>query len=255
MMKAIPYVLLLPLALIVLLTQCKKEPEIELVDIPDPTFLNALIDLGVDTDGDGNINPTEAGVVTSLNLGGRGIRNMTGINAFVHLNTLICSNNNLAHLEISNFTVLKELWCNYNSLTNLYISNCPALNELYCNGNSLTNLDISECTALEVLECSINSLTNLNISDCSALERLSLARNQLDTLDLSNKIALIDLNCSSNKLNTLDISNNTVLHYLYISEMPSLHKVCVLEIPYPPEGCEVYKTGSPNVYFTTECSE
>jgi hypothetical protein len=37
--------------------------------------------------------------------------------------------------------------------------------------------------------------------------------------------------------------------------MPSLHEVCVWEMPFPPlEGLKLEKTGSPNVYFTTECS-
>jgi hypothetical protein len=37
--------------------------------------------------------------------------------------------------------------------------------------------------------------------------------------------------------------------------MPSLGEVCVWELPFPPEGMTVHTTGSPNVYFTTECSQ
>ena len=36
--------------------------------------------------------------------------------------------------------------------------------------------------------------------------------------------------------------------------MPSLIEVCVLEIPFPIADVELDTTGSPNVYFTTECS-
>jgi len=54
-MKAIPFIVFLPFALIVLFTQCKKEPGIELVDFPDDAFLTALIELGVDKNGDGEI--------------------------------------------------------------------------------------------------------------------------------------------------------------------------------------------------------
>jgi len=37
--------------------------------------------------------------------------------------------------------------------------------------------------------------------------------------------------------------------------MPSLYKVCVWEMPFPPAGVEVDTSGSPNVYFTTDCSK
>jgi len=47
MMKAKPYILLLSLMLIVLFIQCEKEPE---PNNPDNNSLNALIELGVDSD-------------------------------------------------------------------------------------------------------------------------------------------------------------------------------------------------------------
>jgi len=37
--------------------------------------------------------------------------------------------------------------------------------------------------------------------------------------------------------------------------MPSLFKVCVWTTPFPPEGVDVDTTGSPNVYFTIDCSK
>ena len=58
-MKAIPFVLLLPLALIALFAQCKKD-QIDFVDISDDAFLNALIEEGVDTNGDDLISSEEA---------------------------------------------------------------------------------------------------------------------------------------------------------------------------------------------------
>jgi hypothetical protein len=35
--------------------------------------------------------------------------------------------------------------------------------------------------------------------------------------------------------------------------MPSLYKVCVWTMPFPPAGVAVDTTGSPNVYFTMNC--
>ena len=112
MMKAVFNLLLLPLALIVLFTQCKKEPEIELVDISDDAFLNALIEEGVDTNGDGLISSEEAEAVISLYVGsaiyiGDGYRwrdqitSLEGIEAFVNLDSLNCSQNLLTYLNVS----------------------------------------------------------------------------------------------------------------------------------------------------------
>jgi hypothetical protein len=72
---------------------------------------------------------------------------------------------------------------------------------------------------------------------------------------------LLLLKCGGNQLSRLDISNNPGLRLttwettLDIRNMPTLYKVCVWTIPFPPEGMQVDSTGSPNVYFTTECSK
>jgi hypothetical protein len=36
--------------------------------------------------------------------------------------------------------------------------------------------------------------------------------------------------------------------------MPNLFKVCVWEMPFPPASIQVVIEGSPNAYFTTDCS-
>jgi len=36
--------------------------------------------------------------------------------------------------------------------------------------------------------------------------------------------------------------------------MPSLYKVCVWTMPFPPAGVTVDTTGSKNVYFTMTCN-
>jgi hypothetical protein len=81
-----------------LISTCKKELGIERVNIPDQAFLQALIDEGVDTDGDANISSEEAEAITYLDVSGTGdlpgsIVNMTGIEAFINLDTLICGYN------------------------------------------------------------------------------------------------------------------------------------------------------------------
>jgi hypothetical protein len=58
-------------------------------------------------------------------------------------------------------------------------------------------------------------------------------------------------------LTSLDLSKNTSLGVLEIDDMPTLHQVCVWEVPFPPPGnnyLDVYISGCPNIYFTTECT-
>ena len=156
MMKAIPYILLLPLALIVLFTQCEKEPEINPnapVDIPDPNFLAALIEEGVDVNGDGEISNEEAGAIISLDVGGDSISDMTGIEKFINLDTLICWGNRLLELDISNNTDLIYLSCHHNSLSILDLSKNPDLTVLHLGSNSFAALDLSANTSLEELWC------------------------------------------------------------------------------------------------------
>ena len=77
MMKAISKLLFLPLALIVLFTQCEKEPNP--VNFPDDAFLTALISVGADTNGDGIISVSEAEAIDTLDIHGRLIKSLEGI--------------------------------------------------------------------------------------------------------------------------------------------------------------------------------
>jgi len=81
---------------------------------------------------------------------------------------------------------------------------------------------------------------------------------ELTSLKISNNQKLTTLNCGLNRLSVLDISNNTTLMHLIINGMPTLEEVCVWTLPFPgpsPYNVNVDTTGSPNVYFTLECSQ
>ena len=113
---------------VILLVQCKKdEPQ---VIITDNNFLKALIGLGIDTDGDGEISYAEAEVVTSLDVSWDSISEMTGIEKFVDLETLICNGNQLIALNITNNPDLSHLECGWNQLNALDVSNNTALGTL-----------------------------------------------------------------------------------------------------------------------------
>lgn len=115
-----------------------------------------------------------------------------------HLSSLSCSNNQLAELDVSDYTGLTVLYCAGNQLKKLDVSNNTALTELYCGDNQLVELDLSNNTNLEVLFCNNSQLTEL---------------------DLSNNTLLRTLNCSSNQLTELDLSNNTMLVGMFYNNL------------------------------------
>jgi hypothetical protein len=66
---------------------------------------------------------------------------------------------------------------------------------------------------------------------------------------------LLSLHCGFNKLTMLDVSQNKVLRELNINDMPSLYKVCVDVRPFPMANVVVWAGGSPNVFYSTDCSK
>ncbi len=108
-MKTILYKILLILLPILFFTRCEKETNPDKRTIPDKNFLNALVELGVDTNGDSIISPTEAEKITYLDVSGKGISDLSGIEAFVNLDTLDCCENQLTRLDLSNNILLKYL--------------------------------------------------------------------------------------------------------------------------------------------------
>jgi len=210
------------------------------------SLLLALIQEGVDTNGDSQINPKEAEVVIYLNVAGYEITDMTGIDNFFNLDTLYCSDNNFDSLDVSAIPALKYLDCS----GHLYITVTP-----------LQTLNLSGLTELSYLNCSSSKLTGLDLSGCTALTWLDCSYNPLTYLDLSANTKLEYLNCAANQLSCLDISNNTLIGSgngnntkLDLGYMRSLTEVCVWTTPFPPPGMEINISGSPNLYFTENCT-
>jgi Leucine-rich repeat (LRR) protein len=159
---------ILCILIVIIVIKCKKDEP--LVNITDNKFINALIKSGVDTDGDGKISYAEAEEIISLDINSDSISDMTGIENFVNLETLICFGNQLTALNITNNTSLKYLNCRDNQLIALNVSQNIALDTLICRENELTNLDASDNINLKYLDCGVNhELRTLDVSNCSAL--------------------------------------------------------------------------------------
>jgi len=185
----------------------------QITAIPDANFEQALIDLGIDATGvlDGSVFTNDINTVTSLIVSNKNISDLTGIEDFAALVTLVCNTNQLTSLNVSQNTSLESLLCTANFISSLDLSNNTALTNVSCNNNSLTSLNLPNTTSLQVLDCNANNLTSLNISNNSALFDLNCSTNQLSSLDLSSNTALTSVDASNNQLTSISLINNNLL--------------------------------------------
>ena len=141
--------------------------EINSENFPDGNFRAIVSGKDVDSYQDGYLTYTELQPVTELQMSGRGIWSLKGIEYFTELTTLDCSNNILTSLDVSKLeklTKLTKLYCNDNNLSELKLYYNNKLTELNCSNNSLTTLYIGfglysdNSSKITNLDCSGNQL-------------------------------------------------------------------------------------------------
>jgi len=90
----------------------------QLTMIPDANFEQELINLGYDTGTpNGSVPTANIDTVTGLELGNLNISDLTGIEDFTDLIYLVCEENNLITLDLSNNPNLESLHCSFNKLS------------------------------------------------------------------------------------------------------------------------------------------
>ena len=179
--------------------------------VPDDNFELALIDLGYDDVLDNYVVTDSINSVTSLNVGGMQIFDLTGIEDFISLNYLYINNNSISSIDLSSNTLLTYLYCGNNQLTTLDLSNNTDLYNLFCFSNQLSTLDLSNNTNLYSASIDNNEIENIDLSNNLNLNSFYCSNNLLANLDLTNNGLLQSLICSGNQLTTLDLSNNANL--------------------------------------------
>ena len=180
------------------------------VYIPDANFKSYLVgNTAINTNGDNEIQLSEANLFAGkIDVENFNISDLTGIEDFISLTELSCSQNNLITLDLSSNILLTEVICWQNQLTTLNINNNTALTVLSCWNNQLTSLDVSNDTLLTELLCMGNPITSLDLSSNIALEKVWCHGSHLTNLNLKNCIKLTDLRCSNTYLSSIDLSDN-----------------------------------------------
>lgn len=247
--------------------------------IPDTNFEQALIDFGIDSDGqlNGEVLTTDIIGITRLELTYKGIEDLTGIEDFVGLEKLDLSSNNISNLNLSNNLNLENLNLYSNPLVNINLNNNLKLENLNVSHTSIEILDLTGNPNLKVLRCNdVTDLTVLNLSGNSLLEELYCNQAGDDTptlnlfyLDLSNNpnIQIVEAR-NSDILTTIILSNdnNSNMENLYLDltfhgQRGSYKQMCIqvddpeaaMQNEYPYSTWNIIDTGI-DYSFSENCS-
>ena len=188
-----------------------------------------------------SVTTANISAVTSLIIGSQNIAEVTGIEDFTSLVHLICNDNQISSLNISQNPLITYLRCNGNQITNLDISMLDSLNFLWCANNSLSSLDVSQNPLITYLRCNGNQITNLDVSILDSLHFLWCSGNPLSSLDVTQNPLLETLMCGSNQLTALDVSQNPLLSFL---RCPS-NQITSLDITMLDSLYLLYSSGNP----------
>lgn len=178
--------------------QGEEDLEINWDNFPDEKFREYIND-NIDKDGSGSLSKAEREAVTEIKVGRTDYNdtqydNLVGLKYFPNLQTLICFDNDMDELNLSENTELTYLDCSQNNLRN--------------------TLDLSKNKKLKTLICRNNKIDTLNLENNAALEKLEFTNNRVKNIDLSKNTNLIELVCENNNLESLDLINNTKLKIL-----------------------------------------
>ena len=211
------------------------DPKVEIItddtvseeNFPDPNFRDFVSkeydteiwesDQGPYEHRDNVIKQAELAAVTKMDLSGKGIKDLKGIELFPNLEQLIVNDNQLTSLNVRRNPNLTMLRVNNNQLESLDVSNNTNLIDFRVSNNQLKSLDVSKNGKLKTLYVSNNQLESLDVSNNTELTILAVDNNQLKDLDVNSNTGLKNLDVSNNQLKKLDVSNNTKLTYLDIN--------------------------------------
>ncbi|MEP7255295.1 MAG: gliding motility-associated C-terminal domain-containing protein [Ferruginibacter sp.] len=228
-------VLIPVLVLTMFLTGITGSVKAQITLIPDPKFEQELINQGFDVAPvNGYVLKANISSITSIDVANRNITDLTGIQDFVSLTSLLCNNNNLTKLDVTKNTALTRLVCDRNQLialdpaknnllttlsctnnrlTSLDVTKNPVLRIFYCDDNQLLDLDVTKNPALTSLGCGSNLITTLDVTKNTALTSLGCGSNLLTSLDVTKIPGLTSFGCANNLLTTLDVTKNSVLYF------------------------------------------
>jgi hypothetical protein len=217
------------------------------IEFPDINLMKYLV-ANYDLNDDGGISEEEADDIIMVNCSGKGVWDLTGLEACTNLATLNCSNNGITEINLPNLAQLRTVTCNDCPIERMNFNGCSSLQYLNLQGattNAISGTSITidgytqantlyftatntafksftfkNASALTTLEL-YGEFTDVIVTDNTALTSfvfyapvffVDISRNSvLENIDVSKLIQLNTLYVKDCKLQTLDVSNNLAL--------------------------------------------
>lgn len=180
----------------------------------------------IDTNGDNEIQVSEALQISYLSVVSTAITNFQGIEFFTNLTEFQSIQSQIAQIDLTS---------NVN-LTNLTLRN-----------NNLSSIDLTTLSNLILLDVSDSQISNLNLDNLTQLQQLYIYNLPITNIDFSNLTSLIVLYCYGSNLVEIDLSNNLFLNGLYCGS-PNLTYVNIKNgWPSASQGIQIFN--SPNLSY------
>lgn len=147
-----------------------------------------------------------------------GMMDISGIQQFVALTSLVCSGQSFTNIEIGACTNLVFLKIERNDLKELDLSKAVHLQLVKCSFSSLmTNLILPRSSARLCVECFEADLRSLDLSTCPKVYGVVCRDNAITHLSLRGCVELRGLWGRSNRLSSIDVSGCPKLEMLELS--------------------------------------
>ncbi|WP_315823469.1 hypothetical protein [Paraflavitalea speifideaquila] len=193
----------------------------QVVRIPDANFKRAIIEQGVDTNGDGQIQVEEAKKVTILYVTKADIVSLEGIKSFVNLVDFGFPENKVKMVDVSGLKYLKFMYGFDNELETILTKGCDSLVNISCHKNKLKSIDVAHLKKLAILSLSWNQLTRLDVSNHLKLLQLEVNDNSLREIKFNNCPEMIDFWASRNQIaHHMDFTAMSKLQFLRMENNP-----------------------------------
>ena len=181
--------------------------------IPDDNFrkaVNELIFGGAVKDDENLTAEMQAKIAEytgKLDISGKEIANLLGIQYFTGVTELDCSHNNIALLDLSKLPNLTNVKADYNDLADVTLAKDGKPETLNLANNNLATLNLDGYTTVKSLDVSSNKLTTLNLAGLYQLTTLDCSDNALSSFGVEGLVGLETLISDGNAVVAINVSS------------------------------------------------
>ena len=165
---------------------------------PDENLRNYIVER-YDLNNDSRLDFFEMSEGIVIDISDKNIASVQGLEHFRFMESLVCSNNNLTKLNLSQFTELQHLDCWKNQITRIDIPNDSKLVSLDCSSNQITFLNFSNCPSIREINISRNNIYGTLMTE--TLESLPSITEGWGTIKITGQSGSGDNVCTAEQAN------------------------------------------------------